>query len=359
MKKRIIFLVNGIGLGNSTRCYAVIQHLMDRETEIEVVTSDNGLWFFRSRTEVKTLHQIESLYYGKENSRLSIRRTLASLRDFKAIMVRNADHIENIIQDFRPHVAVIDSVYTFIPFKKAGIPIVALNNSDVICKSYYRFKDKPVSIRPQFYAVELMDYYFHRFIPNLVISPTFDQTVRQSCGKFQRVGPIVRKNFIPTTFKKKPERAVIMLSGSTFGSPVTLKRTNYTIHIDIVGRDAPPTLNVQDNNIVYQGKLLDSFPLLYNADIAVVNGGFSAVSEMVYMNKPMVVIPVPHHAEQWLNARTIEYLGVGIMADEDNFEDKMVEVIQEVEKFHEAYRKLPEVKNGAEDAAEMILRAVG
>lgn len=358
MKRRILFLINGLGLGNSTRCHAVIQCLTDRQTEIEVVTSDNGLWYFRGHTEVKNVHEIESLYYGKEKGRLSIRRTLTSLRNFQAIMVRNARHVENIIHEFRPHVVVTDSVYTFIPFKRAGIPIVALNNSDVVCHSYYRFKDKPVSIKPQFYAVELMDYYFHRFVPNLVISPTFDQTVPQSGVKFQRVAPIVRKNFIPSAFKEKPERGVIMLSGSAFGSPVNLKRTNYPIHIDIVGRDAPPIWNIR-NNIVYHGKLLDSFSLLYNADIAVVNGGFSAVSEMFYMKKPMVVIPVPHHAEQWLNARTIENLGVGIMADEANFEDKMFEVIQGVEKFQEAYRKLPDAKNGAEDAAEMILRVAG
>ena len=241
MKRRLLFLINGLGLGNSTRCHAVIQHLMDRQVEIEVITSANGLWYFGGQSEVKRIHEIESLYYGKQDGRLSIRRTLASLRDFKNIMARNASHIENIIQIFRPHAVVTDSVYTFIPFKRAGIPIVALNNSDVVRHSYYRFKDKPKAIKPQFYAVELMDYYFHRLVPNLVISPTLDQAVPQSGGKFQRVGPIVRKKFTPTAFKKRPESAVIMLSGSTFGSPVALKRTNYPIPIDIIGRNAPLT----------------------------------------------------------------------------------------------------------------------
>ena len=113
------------------------------------------------------------------------------------------------------------------------------------------------------------------------------------------------------------------------------------------------------DNIVYHGKILDSFPLLNKADIGIVNGGFSAVSEIFYMRKPIVVIPVPGHAEQWLNARTIVHLGVGNIADENNFEDKMFELIQEFDKFHKAYHKLPDVRNGAEDAAEMILRVIG
>jgi len=43
---RILFLVNGLGLGNSTRCHAVIEQLLTAGSDIEVVTSDNGLWFF-------------------------------------------------------------------------------------------------------------------------------------------------------------------------------------------------------------------------------------------------------------------------------------------------------------------------
>ena len=39
---RILCLVNGLGLGNSTRCHAIIQRLVEFGVEVQVVTSETG-----------------------------------------------------------------------------------------------------------------------------------------------------------------------------------------------------------------------------------------------------------------------------------------------------------------------------
>ena len=101
-----------------------------------------------------------------------------------------------------------------------------------------------------------------------------------------------------------------MLSGSRFGSPVMFNRTDWPFDIDVVGRPAAGDLD-GPARIRFHGKLLDNKALVEKADLVVVNGGFSAVSESFSMRKPLVVIPVPNHAEQWINARTIEHLGSG------------------------------------------------
>ena len=81
-RPRILFLVNGLGLGNSTRCHAVMQRLLRRGAEIQIVTSGNGLWYFRSMPELAQLHEVESLYYGVKDGRISIARTLTAIGDF-------------------------------------------------------------------------------------------------------------------------------------------------------------------------------------------------------------------------------------------------------------------------------------
>jgi UDP:flavonoid glycosyltransferase YjiC (YdhE family) len=83
---RILFLVNGLGLGNSTRCHAVMQRLVERGAEIQIVTSGNGLWYFRSVPNIAELHEVESLYYGVKDGRISISRTLRAVSDFAAIL---------------------------------------------------------------------------------------------------------------------------------------------------------------------------------------------------------------------------------------------------------------------------------
>jgi len=63
---------------------------------------------------------------------------------------------------------------------------------------------------------------------------------------------------------------------------------------------------------------MDNTEFLAQADALVINGGYSAVSEAFVLRKPVFVIPVPGHAEQFINARLVSDLGLGFMATEDN-----------------------------------------
>ena len=354
---RILFIVNGLGLGNSTRCHAIIERLLRGGAEVQVVTSGNGLWYFRSVPGIAHLHEIESLYYGVKDGRISIARTLAAARDFTAILRRNGRRMAAIVSDWRPDVAVTDSVYTFRPFRRSGIPLVALNNADVVHKAYRRFRDRPKSIRAQFWCVEEPDYMFHRAVPDLVISPTLDPTLAEVGGNARRVGPIIRQGFSRAVARSPVERVLVMLSGSRFGTPVAFSRRDRPFEIDVVGRQAPRDWD-PDGKIHYHGKLLDNKALVGNADLVVVNGGFSAVSESFSLRKPLVVIPVPNHAEQWINARTIEHLGVGMSAQESELESTLDAAAQRVERFHDGYKKLGEIPDGTAQAAELIMSLV-
>jgi len=354
---RILFLVNGLGLGNSTRCHAVIQRLLDYGAEIHVVTSGNGLWYFQSVPGIARLHEVDSLYYGVKDGRISIARTVTAIADFAAILRRNARKIASILSHWRPDVAVADSVYTFRPFKRSGVPLVALNNADVVHNSYRRFRDRPRSVRAQFWCVEESDYLFHRMVPDLVISPSLDPSLAEVGGNVRRVGPIVRRGFSPAAARVPVNCVLVMLSGSRFGSPVIFKRIDWPFEIEVVGRPAPSNWD-GGGRIRFHGKLIDNRALVEQADLVVVNGGFSAVSESFSMRKPLVVIPVPNHAEQWINARTIEHLEVGSSAQEADLESALASAAQQVERFHGGYRKLGKIPDGATQAAKLIMSMV-
>ena len=64
------------------------------------------------------------------------------------------------------------------------------------------------------------------------------------------------------------------------------------------------------------------------------------------MRKPLVVIPVPNHAEQWINARTIEHLGVGMSAQEADLESALATAARQIERFHEGYRNSARRRTG-------------
>lgn len=356
MKPHILFIINGLGLGNSTRCHSIIQHLLSHGATVDIVTSGNGLWYFENRTGFEKLYPIESLYYASKESQISILSTLTSIREFVGILRRNAKLVSDIIRERKPCAIVIDSDYSIIfqNKKKLGLPIIALNNSDVVYHSYHKFRDKPKTIRAQFYAIEQMDYLFHKVVPDAVFSPSLDHSVPTVAG-IHRVGPMVRVGYSPIPHKSSPKRVVIMLSGSGFGSRVVLQQEKYPVHFDVLGRERPDEVPVR-SDVTYHGKVIDSYPYLKEADLVVVNGGFSAVSEAFCMKMPMLVVPVPRHAEQWVNARTIEDLGVGAMAQEEMIEGAILSALERIDEFRSAYEKLPPIRDGAKEASDFILK---
>lgn len=354
MSQRVTFVLNGLGLGNSTRCHAVIQRLHAAGARSEVVTSGNGLWYFQNRPEISRIHAVTPLQYGKKDGRISIFRTFAAAGTMLATLRQNKRILHDALISGKPDVVVSDSEYGISAAKALSIPVVALNNSDVVYHSFRRYPDRPKSIYPQFLGIECLDFLFHRLVPDLVISPTLDAGIPQPGGKFRRVGPIVRLGYDPKPMEGPPKRVVIMLSGSVFGSPVRLLDAHPSVRIDIIGRPKPDGWRDRDG-IVYHGKIIDTRDLLAKADLAVINGGFSAVSEIFVMRKPMVVVPVPRHAEQWINARTIAHLGVGMMAEEEAMERAMTEALDRIEDFRRAFRNLPAIPDGAAEAATIIL----
>lgn len=355
MTVRILFLVNGLGLGNSTRCHAVIQHLAAAGAEIEVVTSDNGLWFFEGKPDVVRVTPIPSLRYGSDQGRISILRTLGQAGQMWRVLRQAESTLSEVIARFRPQAVVADSVYALGPVRRAGLPLAALNNADMVVRGMAKFGDRPACLLPQFLFVEMGDYLHHRIRPDLVISPRLDPTDTAATARLRPVGPIVRRECRSVAHDGGPPRRVaIMLSGSVFGSPVTLRRRHGDLRIDVIGRPAPAAIPPNDG-VAYHGKLRDSLSLLQQADLLVVNGGFSAVSEALVLQKPMVVIPVPRHAEQWINGRTIRHLGVGLIGSEDRLEEAMEEALQRIGDLRTAYDALPLPRNGAAQAADLIL----
>jgi len=351
---RLLFLINGLGIGNSTRCHAVMQRLHAKGVRIAVMTSGNGLWYFQGRPEVERIEEAEALHYGRGKKGLSVAKTLASTVRFTAILKNNARRVALLLDEFRPHAVVTDSEYTFLPLKRRRIPHIALNNSDVVVAAYRSYRNKPRSIAQQYRFVEQSDYLFHRLIPDLVISPTLDASIPELPGPFVRVGPIVRSGISSTPRVRSKPQIGVMLSGSVFGTPVALSRRSYPAKVLVIGRESLDDAEPPDG-VRYLGKVRVNIDLIQDLDLAVVNGGFSAVSEFFAMRKPLVVVPVPNHAEQWINARTIGRLGVGLMADEDSLENTMVAALERFETLKGDYDRLPMPADGAEQAAAIIV----
>jgi UDP:flavonoid glycosyltransferase YjiC (YdhE family) len=353
--KRVLFLVNGLGLGNATRCHAIMQKLGEAGVGCSVATSGNGLWYFRQQQSVGEPVELNSLHYGTAHGRISVVRTIMLVPEYVAALRGNARIIETVMDGLKPDAVVTDSTYWHRRGRTRQVPLLAVNNADVVHTLYRRYADRPKSIRLHFHAIEELDFLYHRMVPDVSLSPRLDTTGEAPPAPYYRVGPIVRPACRPSLRNGPPTRILIMLSGSRFGTAVNLKRAPANCSVDIVGRAAPD--GPVPDRCRYLGRVLNTPELAAEADLVVVNGGFSAVSEAFVMRKPLIVIPVPNHAEQWVNARTICEFGVGMMAREEELEAALTQGLAQIESFRAAYARLPSTPDGAEQAAGRILEA--
>ncbi len=354
-EKNILFIINGLGMGNSTRCYSIIERLTQNRLNIDVMTSGNGLKFFSEKqgNSIRRLIEIKSFKYAKDSSgKLSAFKTILSIFQLIFDYIENNRLVKIYLKENKSCVVVMDSEYFFLPMWFSNIPIVAINNSDMVVKSFFKYINKPFSIYPQFFLVEIFDYIFHLLIPNKVISPRLNSS--KTFGKnFIEVPPIVRKNVKGDLLDGEVKNGVIMLSGSIFGSNIDLGGEKFPFKIDVIGREGKTS-----EGLTFHGKLVNNISLLNKADFLVINAGFSAVSEGICMRKPLIIIPVENHAEQYINAKMIEDLGVGFIASEGELTGSIRTISQKIDMYRNKYKMINWQKDGAEEASRVILSLI-
>lgn len=352
--KTVLFFINGLGLGNSTRCHSVIQHLAEAGVRVEVLTSGNGLYYFKDRSEVAAVHEAAAWEYAKSSSgQLSALQTVLSVRRLAGAYRASEARLDTLMRERTIDLVVLDSNYVFRPMKRRRIPIVALNNADVVVSRFFAERQRPREIFLQFLLVEYMDYLFHRTVPDLVISPRLQGSPDVPSARFHPVGPIVRSHFLDARAPRRLERICVMLSGSTFGTHVDPATWNLPYPIDVVGRDGPSSERVR-----FHGKVRETFPLLNAAQIWVVNGGFSAVSEAYMMRRVTVVVPVERHAEQYLNGRALEQAGIGVVTPPHRIREGLERAVADYERYRQATEAIVR-DDGALEAAKIIRDRLG
>jgi len=362
MQGKCLFIVNGLGLGNSTRCFAIIEHLHQEGIEVHVLTSGNGAFFFSNKREVASVTETEALHYGKSrDGKLSIWRTLIGVRSMHRAYKNKTRQLNDLLDCIGPEVVVADSDYFIFPVNKRKIPLVGINNSDVVVSEYFARRGKPASIRSQFWCIEFMDYCFHKTFYDHVLSPA-PWPIPLRNPKFQRIGVIVRNKLVKAAEQRRmsarrksndEKLAVFMLSGSTFSAQIDFTKNTLPCRMEVVGRDGESTGSVR-----FLGKMNDNTAKLLEADVLIVNAGFSAVSEAFILGKPTLVIPVPNHAEQYLNAQMVVDAGIGQVVNEQNVLEELGKVLEQDADLSQ--RKLrPISSNGAWEAASAILKLMG
>lgn len=321
--KKVLFLINGLGLGNSTRCFQIFKKLKKENYIVKIITSGNGINFFKNKCPII---QTKQVHYEKTKNKLNIFKFLLNLPKIFNIVILNSKIINNQINIFKPDIIISDSVYFFpnkIFFKKKTI---ALNNSEMIIKKIF---SQPLKLNTilQFLFIEIPDYLISKYIYKYIYSPSLINTVfKDSLNSKIKKLPIISRYENVSVNNKKKKNILIMLSGSSIKTKINLNK-EYQKKFNYILLNCFFKFNKKLKNIKYIKKKFNNLGELQNAKIAIINGGYSAIADCIHLCIPMIVIPVENHFEQWVNANIVEKNGFGIVS-KNNFEKEIDEINQ-------------------------------
>ena len=69
---KFLFVINGLGLGNSTRCEPIIDLLEKGGHDLHLATSGNGLFYYEGNNNLETIYELKTLKYGTSKDGFSL-----------------------------------------------------------------------------------------------------------------------------------------------------------------------------------------------------------------------------------------------------------------------------------------------
>ncbi len=317
MKKRLLFLVNGYGLGNSTRIHGIIQHLSDRYS-IDVFAYGNSFEYFKQVSEIDKLFLGQPLKYGVKNGQIDLFECIKKVFQNILSICKSRQDIKTILKSHRYSLIVSDSSFSTF-FLKNRPKMISINNSDIILKRSLKIKKKEAYVQ---FFIECLDYVYQYLVSDLIISPFFESC--KDTKKHKHTSFIVRKSFRNSDLKFEKHHVLIMPGGSrALNRNVSLSWNHDFCDLSVLGDQI-----YVSGKIKKETKILDTSHLISRSTILVINGGFSSISEGLAMARPMVVIPVEGHMEQRVNALWVERNKMGKISSWKDLESSLFYIIK-------------------------------
>ena len=327
-----LFLITGVGLGNATRCHALMEEL-SADCALELMASGNAYHYF-NRLGKWPPGQLEQLPY---------RLSGELMRNF----LRNRKTVHQKIKDKKFDFIVMDSEYS-LAGSRVEPTIFSVNSA----RGTNRETAPLISRKnlPQF-AVEQADVLMQKLMPDFIIRPDWVPESHLS-GNIFTVPPLVRRGLRSHTVNPGTLTIGIMLSGSATSSDFIAFRSAAGISgarfIQLGGMPDVP------ENFSWEAPESASVDFLTRIDMLVTNAGHTTLSEAFAAHIPTLSLPLPGHFEQTVNAHAFREKGFGDTCSHAEIGTVLPRFISRYREFMSNFDNVSEIKSGASLAAEFI-----
>lgn len=325
--KKALFVINGFGLGNSTRCEALIRDFSD-DFQIDVAVSGNGFSYFQNLNLIQNIFKLVGLSFAKTEQKIDLIRSLAQIPVWGMIYIYNSLKLVSILMKSNYEFVVVDSDYTALIWKWFfRMKVVAINNS--VWTQWIDQKNLGSGLQLKLHGYfEKLDYVFHKQIPNLTLCPLLEAPPKKMKSPFVAISPLVRFSFDQKIEVKDKVNILVIPSASGLG--LNAKFIDRITAIDNVQFHILGLDGINSDRIIYYGLKTDVEDLYQHCQIVISNAGWSSICEFSNSKRFGVFIPIQGHSEQLANSEFIRHREDVLIANSENAVDVILKAIDKV-----------------------------
>lgn len=320
---RILYGVCGEGLGHASRSRILINHLK-KEHEIRVIAG-GGAYDFLSK-EFDFVDEIESPRFAYKGNQVKLFYSILYML-YKTIESTPFSFLKvrRIIKKFKPDLLITDAE----PISHSAAFFSGLKRMSI---------DNPQALIYRKYKVNFGEYLswllliiaLKVFVLNAdkyIIYDFSDEQIDDPHVLFLK--PLIQEGILKQKPKYGDHVFVYQTTISTEFICKILKKMDEKFIIYGFNK------GLIDENLVFKRFNEDEFYSdISNAKAIITNGGFTVISEALYLKKPIFSLPIKNQFEQILNGKFIQKLGVGVYYM-NFYEEKLKDFLNNLDHYKE------------------------
>ena len=303
---RILYGVVGEGMGHATRSRVILEELV-RDHDVHIVVSGRAREYLAR--QFANVHRIWGLTINYGGNRVrNFRTVLQNLGGAISGWPANVRAYADVLSEFHPDVVISDfESFSYLLGKALRVPVVSLDNIQII----NRCEHDPVLLaghEPGFHRIRSIVKAKLPRCYRYLITTFFFPSIRTE--RTTLVPPVLRPEILQARSEAGEHLLVYQTATTNRSLPEVLKRIGLPTRIYGLKRDL--TADLVDGNLSYrpfsEARFVED---LRTARAVVAGGGFTLMSEAVYLHKPLLAVPVEGQFEQVLNALYLQKLHYG------------------------------------------------
>ena len=328
-KKRIFYSVCGEGMGHAIRSSVILEHLT-KKYDVYIFSSERAYEFLNSKFD--NVFEIGGFNTVYENNVVRTKKTF-----FKALKANPTNLKEgyNVLykecKRIKPNIIISDfENYSSMLSKIMNIPLISLDNIHMLTQCEY---DYPPNHRADMLTAKAVTKSYILRPKRHIITSFFYPPLKHP-KMTALYPPVLREEIMKLEPVEGEHVLVYQTAESSINLMEELKKLDYKFIVYGFNKDEV------DENLTYRSFNEEQiFEDMRTAKAIIVNGGFTMISEAIYLKKPIYSTPAHKNFEQILNGFYVEKLGFGEYHDKLDVK-KIESFLDNLDKYQENLNKV-------------------